>query len=69
MCDEVYLDKPHPQFKNTIRTHPKNITERMIEEAFGISTEGEDAMRKGENLALSFFPSQSLSNADGWQVK
>ena len=41
----------------------------MIEEAFGISTEREDAVRKGEHLALSFFPSQSISNTDGWQVK
>ena len=69
MCDEVYLGRPHPQFKNTIRARPMNITERMIGEAFGISTRGEDAVRKGENLALSFFPTQSLSHTDGWQVK
>jgi hypothetical protein len=41
----------------------------MIGEAFGISTKGEDAVKKGENLALSFFPSQSLSSTNGWQVK
>ena len=69
ICDEVYLGKPHSQFKNTIRVWPKNITEKMIGEAFCISTEGEDAVKKGENLTLSFFPSQSISNIDGWQVK
>jgi hypothetical protein len=69
MCDEVYLGKPHPDFKNSIKAQPKKITEKMIGEAFGVSTDGEDAVKKGDNRALSFFPSQSISSTDGWQVK
>jgi hypothetical protein len=69
MANEVYGGKTHPDSKNTIRAQPKKITKSMIEEAFGISTEGEDALSKSDNQALSFFPAQSISNTDGWQVK
>jgi hypothetical protein len=69
MANEVFSGKTNPEFKNTVRAHPKRITESMIGQAFGISTEGEIALSKGDNQALSFFPTQSISHADGWQVK
>jgi hypothetical protein len=69
MANEVFGGKPHPDFKNTVRGQPKRINEKMIGKAFGIITEEEDAFGKGDNQALSFFPSQSISHTYGWQVK
>jgi hypothetical protein len=69
MANEVFGNKPHPDFKGTVRGQPKKITEKMIGQAFGISTKGEDAFGKGDNQALSYFPAESISNTDRWQVK
>jgi hypothetical protein len=69
MANEVFGSKPHPDFKDTVRGQPKKITEKMIGQAFVMSIEGEDAFGKGDNQAPSYFPAESISNTDGWQVK
>jgi hypothetical protein len=69
MANEVFGSKPHPDFKGAVRGQPKKIFEKIIGQAFGISTEGEDAFGKGDNQAISYFPAESTSNTNGWQVK
>jgi hypothetical protein len=65
MANEVFGGKTNPEFKNTMRGEPKRITEKMTGQAFGISTDGEDAFGKGDNHALSYFSAQSISHTDG----
>jgi hypothetical protein len=69
MVIEVFGSKLHPDFKRIVRGQPKKITEKMIGQAFGISTEGEDAYPKGNNQALIYFYKESSSEKDGWSVK
>jgi hypothetical protein len=69
MVNEVFGSKPHLDFKRTVRGQPKKITEKMIGQAFGISTEGEDAFPKGDKQALIYFHWESISHTDGWSVK
>jgi hypothetical protein len=44
MVNEVFGGKPHPDFKGTVRGQPKKITEKMIGQAFGSSTELKERM-------------------------
>jgi hypothetical protein len=69
MVNEVFGSKPHLDSKGTVRGQPKKITEKMIGQAFGISTEGEVAFPKGDNQALIYFHEESISHTDGWSVK
>lgn len=69
MVNEVFYARPHSDFKGTLRGQPSQWNSELIGEALGISSEGQDALPKGENQALEYFPKESISTTDGWTVK